>query len=52
MILADIRGVPLATDIAGEQTLDISKTGEIAQKVMPSPGSAISFVRSTHNDTP
>jgi hypothetical protein len=42
---------PLANDVGGEQTLDIGKAGEIAQKVAPSPGSAVSSVTSTHDVT-
>jgi hypothetical protein len=44
-------GEPLATDIIGEQTLNIGKAGEIAQRISPSPGSAVSFVTSAHDDT-
>ena len=50
-MIGDIRAVPLATDIAGEQTLNIGKTDEIAESIMPSPGSEIPFVTSAHDDT-
>ena len=51
IMIGDIRAVPLATDIAGEQTLNIGKTDEIAESIMPSPGSEIPFVTSAHDDT-
>jgi hypothetical protein len=51
IIIGDIRGVPLAADIAGEQTLNIGKASEIAQRIVPSAGSAISFVTSAHDGT-
>jgi hypothetical protein len=50
-MIGDIRAVPLATDMASEQTLNIGKTDEIAESIMPSPGSEISFVTSAHDDT-
>jgi hypothetical protein len=47
-IIGNIRGEPLANDVGGEQTLNIGKAGQIAQKVAPSPGSAVSSVTSAH----
>jgi hypothetical protein len=47
-IIGNIRGEPLAIDVGGEQTLNIGKAGQIAQKVVPSPGSAVSSVTSAH----
>jgi hypothetical protein len=41
----------LGTDVIGEQTLNTSKAGEIAQKVAPSPGSTVSSVTSAHDVT-
>jgi hypothetical protein len=51
IIINDMTGMPLATDIIGEQAPNIREAGEIAQKVAPSPGSAISFVTSAHHLT-
>ena len=51
IIIGNIRGEPLANDVGGEQTLNIGKAGQIAQKVAPSPGSAVSSVTSTHDVT-
>jgi hypothetical protein len=48
IIIGNIRGEPLANDVGGEQTLNIGKAGQIAQKVAPSPGSAFSSVTSAH----
>ncbi|MGA7808489.1 hypothetical protein [Bradyrhizobium sp.] len=49
--IGNIRGEPLANHAGGEQALDISKAGQIAQKVASSPGSAISSVTSAHDVT-
>src|SRR6266481_728099 len=38
-------------DVSGEQTLDIGKAGQVAQKIAPSPGSAVSSVTSAHDVT-
>src|SRR5712692_511694 len=38
-------------DVGGEQTLNIGKAGQIAQKVAPSPGSSVSSVTSAHDVT-
>jgi hypothetical protein len=51
IIIGNIRGQPLANDVGGEQTLNIGKAGQIAQKVAPSPGSAVSSVTSAHDVT-
>jgi hypothetical protein len=51
IIIGDSRGKLLATDITGKQPLYIGKAGEIAQRISPSPGSAVSFVTSAHDDT-
>jgi hypothetical protein len=51
IIIDNIRGEPLANDVSGEQTLNIGKAGQIAQKVAPSPGSVVSSVTSAHNVT-
>jgi hypothetical protein len=51
IIIGDIRNEPLANDVGGEQTLNIGKAGQIAQKVAPSPGSAVSYVTSAHDVT-
>jgi hypothetical protein len=51
IIIGNIRGEPLANDVGGEQTLNIGKAGQIAQKVAPSPGSAVSSVTSAHDVT-
>jgi hypothetical protein len=51
IIIANISGAPLANDVGGEQPLNIGKAGQIAQKVAPSPGSAVSFVTSAHDVT-
>jgi hypothetical protein len=51
IIIGNIRGEPLANHVGGEQTLNIGKAGQIAQKVAPSPGSAVSSVTSTHDVT-
>jgi hypothetical protein len=51
IIIGGIRGELLASDVGGEQTLNIGKAGEIAQRIPPSPGSAVSFVTSAHDDT-
>jgi hypothetical protein len=51
VIIGGIRGELLASDVGGEQTLNIGKAGEIAQRIPPSPGSAVSFVTSAHDDT-
>src|ERR1700751_2415834 len=51
IIFSDIRAMPLATDVIGEQTLDIGKASEVAQKVAPSAGPAISSVTSAHDVT-
>jgi hypothetical protein len=51
IIICNIRGDPLANDFGGEQTLNIGKAGQIAQKVAPSPGSPISSVTSAHDVT-
>lgn len=51
IIIGNIRGEPLANDVGGEQTLNIGKAGQIAQKVAPSPGSAFSSVTSAHDVT-
>jgi hypothetical protein len=50
-IIDGIIGEPLATDIIGEQTFRIGKAGEIAQRISPSPGSAVSLVTSAHDVT-
>jgi len=47
----NIRGEPLANDVGSEQTLNIGKAGQIEQKVVPSPGSAVSSVTSAHDVT-
>jgi hypothetical protein len=46
-----MRGEPLANDVGGEQTLNIGKASQVAQKVAPSLGSAASFATSTHDVT-
>jgi hypothetical protein len=51
IIIDNIRGEPLANDVSGEQTLNIGKAGQIAQKVAPSPGSVVSSVTSAHDVT-
>ncbi len=51
IIIGNIRGEPLANDVGGEQTLNIGKAGQIAQKVAPSPGSVVSSVTSAHHVT-
>jgi hypothetical protein len=51
IIIGNFRGEPPANDVGGEQTLNIGKAGQIAQKVAPSPGSAISSVTSAHDVT-
>ena len=51
IIIGNIRGEPLANDVGGEQTLNIGKAGQIAQKVAPSPGPAFSSVTSAHDVT-
>jgi hypothetical protein len=51
IIIGNIRREPLANDVGGEQTLNIGKAGQIAQKIAPSPGSAISSVTSAHDVT-
>jgi HNH endonuclease len=51
IIIGNIRGGPLANDVGGEQTLNIGKAGQIAQKVAPSPGSTVSSVTSAHDVT-
>jgi hypothetical protein len=51
IIIGNIRGEPLANDVGSEQTLNIGKAGQIAQKVAPSPGSAVSSVTSAHDVT-
>jgi hypothetical protein len=51
IIIGNIRGEPLANDVGGEQTLNIGKAGQIAQKVAPSPGSTVSSVTSAHDVT-
>jgi hypothetical protein len=51
IIIGNFRGEPLASDVGGEQTLNIGKAGQIAQKVAPSPGSAFSSVTSAHDVT-
>ena len=51
IIIGNIRGEPLANNVGGEQTLNIGKAGQIAQKVAPSPGSAVSSVTSAHDVT-
>jgi hypothetical protein len=50
-VIGSIGGGLLARDIGGKQTLNVGKAGEIAQEVTPFPGSAISSVTRTHNDT-
>jgi hypothetical protein len=50
-MIGNIGGGLFANDLAGEQTLNVGKAGEIAQEVTPFPGSAISSVTRTHNDT-
>jgi hypothetical protein len=47
-IVGNITGGPLAHDVRGEQTRNIGKAGQIAQKVTPSAGSAVSSVTSAH----
>jgi hypothetical protein len=51
IIIGNIRGQPLANDVGSEQTINIGKAGQIAQKVAPSPGSAVSSVTSAHDVT-
>ena len=51
IIIGDIRGVPLAIDVSGEQALNIGKADQIAQNVAPSPGPAVSSVTSAHDVT-
>ncbi len=51
IIIGNIRGEPLANDVGGEQTLNIGKAGQVAQKVAPSPGSSVSSVTSAHDVT-
>ena len=50
-MIDNIGGGALANDVRSEQTLDIGKAGQVAQKVAPSPGSAVSFVTSAHDVT-
>jgi hypothetical protein len=50
-IIRRIKGMVLATAVIGEQTLNASKAREVAQKVAPSPGSAVSSVTSAHDVT-
>jgi hypothetical protein len=50
-VIIGIKGEPLATDIIGEQTFNVGKTDEIVQRIVPPPGSQISFVTSAHDDT-
>jgi hypothetical protein len=51
IMIGKIRRQRLASHVGGEQTLDIGKAGQIAQKVAPSPGPAVSSVTSAHDDT-
>ena len=51
IMIDNIRGGALANDVRGEQTLDIGKAGQVAQKIAPSPGSAVSSVTSAHDVT-
>jgi hypothetical protein len=51
IIIDDIMRPPIAGFVGGEQTLNVGKTGKIAQNITPSPGSAISSVTSAHNIT-
>jgi hypothetical protein len=51
IMIDNVRGGALANDIRGEQALDIGKTGQVTQKVSPSPGSAVSSVTSAHDVT-
>jgi hypothetical protein len=44
-------GPPLANGVGGEQTFNIGKAGQIAQKEAPSPGPAVSYVTSAHDVT-
>ena len=48
IVIGNSRGELLAHDVGGEQTLNIGKAGEIAQKVAPSPGPVVSLVTSAH----
>jgi hypothetical protein len=49
LVIIGIKGEPLATNIIGEQTFNVGKTDEIAQRIVPPPGSQISFVTSAHD---
>jgi hypothetical protein len=49
LVIIGIKGEPLATDIIGEQTFNVGKTDEIAQRIVAPPGSQISFVTSAHD---
>jgi len=51
IMIDNVRGGALANDIRGEQTLNIGKAGQVAQKIAPSPGSAVSSVTSAHDVT-
>jgi len=51
IIIGNIRGELLATDVIGEQTLNIGKAGQITQKVAPPPCSAVSSVTCAHDVT-
>jgi hypothetical protein len=48
-VIIGIKGEPLATDIISEQTFNVGKTDEIAQRIVPPLGSEISFVTSAHD---
>jgi hypothetical protein len=50
-MIEGVKGGTLASDIVGEQTRNIGKTGEIAQSISPSSGSAISPNTTAHDDT-
>jgi hypothetical protein len=51
IIIGNISRELLANGVGGQQTLNIGKAGQIAQKVAPSPGSAASYVTSAHDVT-
>jgi len=50
-VIIGIKGEPPVTDIIGEQAFNVGKTDEIARRIVPPPGSQISFVTSAHDGT-
>jgi hypothetical protein len=51
IIIGNIRGEPLANGVGSEQTTNIGKASQIAQKKAPLLGSAVSSVTSAHDVT-